>query len=560
MNKTFFYTTFIFWVLHTAAIAEYNDSNYLTYPDDSVNQPPESLSGWGASHPSIGTVVDAPSAYGGGVKRRADHNDLIGDYGGGSRSHSLVVYSRFTPVNSDGTLVLIHGDNSTSCWVYHTETNTSALLDSGNAIPLRINPSMGQSSRALGEKNELRWDYTGLHPNRLYFIGYNIADGQGLSGEDVSMSFYYVDIDTTNNTQAVPVLIHDFSNEFPSSGTYPTGGFSGGLLFNDVEGDSSNDSRYWAWMIVDATSTWNPWAFITYDRQTDTIIGRALRDCTGVSGPCTEVETPAAATNFISRPNMIEISPSGNYVHINWGRAYSGYRDADIEYVSDGPKACNKDFTDCFRIGADQAHSGWAWGSNGEEMFVLQNNRDDTIEAVDISGGEATAKCSLITGNNYTCGTDIALYTDFDPGYANVIGFHFGKIYDQNKRGYALVNTYESVHTHWGHNIMGLIKIWDRTVNGTKLWRIASTYNTHFDYRSEGSGALNFTGDEIWTSANWGTDNTATGSEEVYSIGMPSNWYCMLEDNCPQSNPPNNSNDSSSESCFINAVKNRMPK
>jgi hypothetical protein len=468
------------------------------------------------TYPSKGELRTDPTT-GAGLTRIADHAELTGGYAGSIPSQALIVYSRYTPTNIADEFVIIHGDNSTSAWIYRLSDNSMRTI-------LRMKPSLGVGSRSLGEINELRWDYSGAHPYRIYFVGNNISNSQAVGSENVGMSFYYTDIDPITGVQSEPVLIHDFSTEFPESGSYPIGGFVGNYISNDVEGDSSNDSRYWAWMVMDPNTggSYKPRAIFTYDKQNDTILGRIQQNCTGVASPCTVVVTPATATPYMSKPNMVEISPLGTRAVIDWGRRYAGWYDGDIGTVADGPHAFLKDFTDPIRIGADETHSGWAWGPNGEEMFVSQNNRNDFIEAVDIANS-TTANCSVISGNNYTCGIKVMSYADLDGGNWT-IGMHFGKVYDQTKRGWLYMNTYDDAnYNSWGknQNFFVEIKAYD-AAPAPRLWRVSPSYNTHYDYRSEGSGALNFNATSIFGSANWGF---VDDREEPYQIGLPNDWW-----------------------------------
>jgi hypothetical protein len=47
----------------------------------------------------------------------------------------------------------------------------------------------------------------------------------------------------------------------------------------------------------------------------------------------------------------------------------------------------------------------------------------------------------------------------------------------------------------------------------------------YFDYRSEGSGALDFRGENIWTTGNWGF---VDGRGDATRVALPSNWYSLL--------------------------------
>lgn len=446
------------------------------------------------------------------VTRIADKSELTGDYGGSLPSMSLIVYARYTPSNTTGEFVIVHGTNSASAWVYRTRDNQMTTI-------LRFKPSMGSASRSLGEVNELRWDYSGQYPYRLYFVGRSLKNsGQNLAGENTGMSFYYTDIDPATGQQSTPVLIRDFSANFPNA--------VNAEIMNDVEGDSSYDSRYWAWQLMD-TSRGNgylPYGVFTYDKTSNSILGSIQRNCAGAAVPCVAIDTPATSAPYISRPNMVEMSPLGTRVIVDWGRSYSGSRDADLGSVADGPKGFLPNFSDPIRVGADEAHSGWAWGANGEEMFVSQNNRNDFIEAVDIKNS-TTANCSAISGNSYTCGVKVVSYQDLDQSNWT-LGMHFGRVYDQAKRGWLFMNTYDSGYSTWGKNQNLFIQIKPyNSVTVPKIMRFGSSFNDHYDYRSEGSGALDFRGNKIWSTANWGF---LDGRGDAISLELPSDWFTQL--------------------------------
>ncbi len=464
------------------------------------------------SYPAKGVeVIDPVTGF--KVTRVADKAELTGDYGGTSQHMSLVVYSRFTAVNTTGEYAVVHGDNSTSAWVYRVSDNKMMF-------PLKFTPSMTRSaSSSLGEVNELRWDYSGQHPYRLYFVGNSLAQSEAVSGEKVNMSFYYTEFNPSTGVQSRPVLVRDFSADFPS--------YTSHLIFNDVEGDSSNDSRYWAWMVQSTKSPYQPAAIFVYDKQTNAVVSSLQRNCTGAKVPCQVVNSATVTAPNIPRPNMVEMSPLGTRVVVDWGRIAKGYgRDKDINTVTDGPKAFLKDFTDPIRIGADETHSGWAWGPNGEEMFVSQNNRNDWIEAVDIASA-ATANCKLIAGmtsNDYSCGVQIYPYAELDSGSWS-LGMHFGKVYDRTKKGYVFMNTYDETYGTWGKNQNLFIEINDYNTRVSKIVRFGSTYNLYYDYRSEGSGALDFQGNNIWTTGNWGFKD---GRGDAFKIALPTGWFNTL--------------------------------
>lgn len=467
------------------------------------------IPGGGAYPAKGGTLKDPVTGF--YVTRVADKSELTGDTSTTARSAlSMIVYSRYTATNTTGEYVLVHGDNSTSAWIYRVRDNKMMTV-------LRFNPSLGTAASSLGEVNELRWDYSGAHPYRLYFVGH--VNSRAGHGERMSMSFYYTDFDPTTGTQSAPVLIRDFSADFPDVA-------ANGLIMNDVEGDSSNDSRYWAWQVLStSSSSYRTVAIVTYDKTNNTIVGTLRRSCAGITLPCVAIDTPAQTAPYMTRPNMVEMSPLGTRVVVDFDRAYTGNNAANAGTVADGPKAFLPDFSDPIRIGADATHSGWAWSADGYELFVSQNNRNDWIEAVDIRTA-TTARCTLIEGNSYGCGTKLVNQTQLDPGYADNIGYHFGKVYDRTKRGYVYMNTYAGRYGSWGSNQGLLVKVRDGSASaGPLIVRLGSTYNTTFDYRSEGSGALDFKGENIWTTANWGFTD---GRGDVVRIALPTNLFPLL--------------------------------
>ncbi len=446
------------------------------------------------------------------VTRTADKSELVGDYGGYKSSLSAIVYSRYSPTNTTGEFVLVHGDNSTSAWIYRVADNKMMTI-------LKLKPTMSpqSSARSLGEVNELRWDYSGANPYRLYFVGRSLPSSQAVAGEKPGMTFYYTDFNPNTGVQSTPVVIRDFSKDFPT--------FTTGEIMNDVEGDSSNDSRYWAWMVMDTArgAGYLPWAIFSYDKGANTIKGSIQASCTGAVVPCTVIKT-GAPRPYITRPNMVEMSPLGTRVLVDYDRAYTGHNDADIGLISDGPKAFLPNFSDPIRVGSDAAHSGWAWGPNGEEMFVSQNNRNDWMEAVDIANA-STAKCTLISGNSYACGVKFYPLTSLDGG-GWTVGVHFGKVYDRSKKGWVYMNTYNPTSNYWAHNENLLIEINSYPARPSKVVRLGSSYNLYYDYRSEGSGALDFAGKNIWTTGNWGFKD---GRGDVMRVTLPDNWFSLIK-------------------------------
>lgn len=519
-------------VFNTATIASADSpSNYVIGTD--VISPT-----YGSSTPSKGdTRTD--SVTGASIVCRADHSELTP-----SSNYSLVVYSRFTPSNTTDEYVLVHGANSTSIHVYRISDNTKVATLTYDS----------NSNHTIGEVNEVRWDYTGLFPTRVYFVR--------------GMKFYQMDVLTENGQ---PTLIRDFTADFPGAVK----------IINDVEGDSSNDSRYWAWQVLDPYSNGNypVRAIIVYDKQSDSILGTLNPSDVGHVGS-------------LPRPNMVEISPLGNKVITHYGAAsthpstlsgtwtavggdvwlLTGYKaftsgnnvfatvtadgvsltkttegtgsaadiTTDNQYASnsttdlfwvrlaggadpnsqtiiadwgtrpddvgtsiDAPHAWDFDFTNPINISVSETHSGWAFDASGKEWFVSQNNKTDWIEARDI-----------------LTGTAINILYHGDLGWTN--GFHFGKFYNRALRGWFLMSTYSTSSSMWGNNQLMMVEL-KATADSPIVWRIAPTYNNYQgSYRDEGPAALSYDGKSVYVTANWGTAN---GTGEVYQFLLPGSWY-----------------------------------
>ncbi len=403
-----------------------------------------------------------------------DRNDV-------GASDSLIVYSRYTPVNSDKTLAVIHNGDSTSSWVIKT---------SDLSVVRQLQPD----GRSIGELNEIRWDYTGNYPNRVYYT-------RGLA-------FYQMDVVTGTNT-----LLRDFSSTF--TGPFP----NGAMLVNDVEGDSSIDSRYWAWQIlsIELSGPYKTRAILTYDKANDTILGTLTPanfpigyNYAGLGA----IGTDYASLGYLPRPNMVEISPLGSKAIVHFDRCYDGNRLADANTVLDGPHAWPLNLQEYksgpnvpVKVAVDATHSGWAFGLDQEEYFVSQNNRNDWIEAVDVN-----------TGNTI----QLLQNTDWDNNYSSGTGLHIGKFYE--KRGWAFVGFYGSqgsvVH-NWGDHQMIFVEL----KANPGILRVSPTYMTYPGdeaYRNEAQAALSMDGTQVWWTCNW--NQTTAGFREAYMIQLPQYW------------------------------------
>jgi hypothetical protein len=394
---------------------------------------------------------------------------------------ALIVYSRYSPENSDGKYFLVFAANSTTCWVVDRATL---------AVVARLAyDNTGRADHTIGEVHEVRWDYTGNHPNRVYYR----------LGKELWM------INDVTNQSTTRQLVKNFSSFIPAIATE---------VYNDVEGDSSNDSDHWAFMAAHYNgSNYVVDAFVHYQISTDAVHVFKPADLAG-SG---QLATNYASSTTFPKPNMVEISPNGDGLILHYGRAWisggQSVRPNDIGTWFDGPHLWPLDFKwgtkTPVKISIDESHSGWAFDSTGRQMFVSQNNRTDGLDAVYTEG----------TGSGYD--NRVVMTTHGDFGWDN--GFHYGKM-PPSRKGWAFINTYapaSSMSSQWGAN--QLIMMQTKPSGQTpKVWRIGSNYNNYSgDYRDEAPAAINLLGNRIYVSTNWGG---TLGHREVFVFHLPSNW------------------------------------
>jgi len=379
-------------------------------------------------------------------------------------SRSLIVYSRYTPENTAGDLFLVFGANSTSCSVQNRLT--------GAVIGTLFN-----GSKTIGEAHEVRWDISGNHPYRVYFrygMTFNMID----------------DVRTPSVT-----LIKDFSSLFPTASR----------IYNDVEGDSSNDSDHWGWMAAYYNgSTYKVLGYIHYQISTDTTHTMVPADLAG-----SNLDIEKGYSEFRDRPNMVEINPTGTGFVIHSGRkwddvAYGGHGADYIGTWFDGAHLWPFDFDWAtkapLKISVGETHSGWAFDSAGREMFVSQNNRTDRLDCIYTDNG------ALVTSGSHA---------DFSWDE----NFHYGKM-PPTKTGWLFMCTYSSQNDSWADNQFVMIETKDEAV--ARVFRIGHNFNLFSgNYRDEAPAAINSLGNRIYVSSNWGG---ALPQSEVFVYELPEGW------------------------------------
>jgi hypothetical protein len=443
--------------------SEYVSSNFVTTRDLIKPQ-------FGSTAPLIGeTRIDAIT--GAKITRLTDATFLDGT------DDALIVYSRYSPESSDGQLFLTFGGNSTSSWVINRTTKKI------------INKLVHVDGKEIGELHEIRWDTSANHPHRIYYR-YNL-------------SLYMIDDVTATPLQGV--LIKDFTGLVPSNAE---------KIYNDVEGDSSNDSDHWAFMASHYDGvTYVVDAFVHY---------QISQNKTHVLLPSDLAGTPLAhyaTQGTLPRPNMVEISPLGTGIILHYGRAWGdanyGSRSEDIGTWFDGAHMWPLDFdyskSAPVKVSVGETHSGWAFDDAGRELFISQNNRTDKLDAIYVNGANA----------GYDNRIEVASHRDF--GWSN--GFHFGKMPPSNK-GWIFISTYSDINqasnsTDWGANQLLLLQLKPEPASPV-VWRISPNYNLYNgDYRDEGPAAINVASNRIYVSTNWGGK---LSHREVFVFELPDDW------------------------------------
>jgi hypothetical protein len=228
------------------------------------------------------------------------------------------------------------------------------------------------------------------------------------------------------------------------------------------EGSPSADGRYWC-LMVDG-SGWNSVGVVTWDRDTDTILG-------------------ALSTNG-NRPDHLSMSPSGNYCVVSSDGA-------------GGTTAYSRDLSQKRQVHHKSEHSDIALDENGDDVFVsidYQSN-DGDVFMVNLRTGVRT-----VLFPTYLSGSTTALHIS-------------GKGY--NKPGWAVVSTYaESGSQQWLHRKVFALQLKANPV----VYNLAHHHSRPNGYWTEPQASVNRDFTKVLFNSNW---DTASDNVDAYLIDLP---------------------------------------
>lgn len=369
---------------------------------------------------------------------------------------------RFTAMNSDQTLFFTVTSSGSRCY----RSSDNVLAASRSFTP--------------GEKSTLRWDYSGSYPSKMYYVS-----GVKFMQWDVAVNSVMEII----NFASDPV----FTTTFPAAASLSSG---------SLRGDSSSDSRYWAWMVQNAAG--GCLGAITFDKQAKQILGTLdYNKYIALGGHYGD-----AAARTIPSVGLVEISPLASKViwasaH-RWGGSDDPYQ-LEFKTVFDDPHAWDLNFTNPVKIAEIEGKSGWGFGSAGQELYLYYDSRSDFIRAVDILAGSS-----------------VAVMATADFGYQN---WHFGKIYNPDKRGWFLLLLYSGSGAAWYNNELIMVEIKSYDLH-PRIWRIADTYSKLMGNEYEqGAPSLDLTANTILWGARYINTAASDGHVDTYKIDLPDDWH-----------------------------------
>jgi WD40 repeat protein len=341
-------------------------------------------------------------------------------------------YARRQAFNADSSVYIINGYVGGTWHIYNAKT--LGKIKELNAV-------------GLGGSAEPQWHPT--NPELLYYIP---SYGIELNLRELNI-----------NTGAVRV-VGDFASRLKA--IWPTAN----AAWTKNEGSPSKDARYWCLMVDDAN--WKGLGVITWDRDTDTIVGRM---------------------NVTDRPDNVTMSPTGNYC---------------IVAGDSGTIAYSRDFSQKRLLRPRGEHADLALDANGEDVYVSINY--DNFE-----GGEDL-------GDVFMMNVRTGQYTSLFATYLSrtYTAAHFsGKAF--SKPGWIVVSTYADGNVdgapsrQWLHKKVMAVQL---KANPT-IYNLAFTHGIANKYWTEPQASVNADFTKVLFNSNWEVDSPQ--DVDAYMIELP---------------------------------------
>lgn len=347
-------------------------------------------------------------------------------------------YARRQAFNADDTLILVYAiDGSWHLYDARTFRYVKKL-------------------RGVGGDAEPQWSST--DPGTLYYLPNNGG-----------MAVYSLDVRTNRSEIAVDFTRKD-AQGFRVQDLWP----GAARVWTRSEGSPSADDRYWAFLVED--NEFNILGLISYDRKTNTILGRySTKD----------------------RPDHVSMSPSGKYVVVPWSKGGP----------EGGPVVLTRDLKNRRPLTMNLGHSDLALDANGEDVLVSVDHTRGYVYMTRLATGETT-NLFYIWPNQTT------------------MAMHFsGKAY--RKPGWVLLSTFGSGRTEWPHQkILALeLKAEPRVVNLAHHRTVFGT--SDFSYFSQPHASTNRDMTRIVFNSNWDTTDLQNDWRyiDVYLIEIPAGAF-----------------------------------
>jgi hypothetical protein len=216
--------------------------------------------------------------------------------------------------------------------------------------------TMGYLKQVTGPGGDAEPQWHPTNPDILYYIPNK--GGMTINKADIS----------TNAT----TVVANFAGRLP----WPTAA----RVSTKAEGSPSADARYWGFVVQD--SNFGFLGLMTYDLQTDTILG---------------------TFTSVDEPNNVGMSPSGKYIVAQ----YSNNDRPVGSNLPGGPMAFTLDFSSYKHLRPDGnvAHTDNARAANGDDVFVGDDYNSGTLFMTNLETGVSTDLFSLWgVGSNYYAG------------------------------------------------------------------------------------------------------------------------------------------------------------